>query len=85
MALNSKLVYMAYHFTLLRLILFDLQVDREGWEFEHSVSYLQVCLSADGAKKFPGPGHLRIKDKGSLTMTFTGKFVYVYDYVYIFD
>ena len=49
------------------------------------MSYLQVCLSADGAKKFPGPGYLRSKDKGSLTMTFTGKFVYVYDYVYIFD
>ena len=83
MALNRKLVYMAYHFILLRLNLFDLQVDREGWKFDHSVSYWQACLSADGAKTFPGPGYLRSNDKGSLTMTFTGKFVYVYDYIYI--
>ena len=83
MALNRKLVYMAYHFILLRLNLFDLQVDREGWEFEHSVSYWQVCLSADGAKTLPGPGYLRSNDKGSLTMIFTGKFVYAYDYIYV--
>ena len=83
MALNGKLVYMAYHFVLLRLNLFDLQVDREGWKFEHSVSYWQACLSADGAKTFPGPGYLRSNDKGSLTMTFTGKFVYAYDYIYV--
>ena len=59
MALNGKLVYMAYHFILLRLNLFELLVDRDGWEFEKSVSYLQVSLSAEGAKKFPGPGWAR--------------------------
>ena len=86
MALNGKLAYMAYHFILLRLNLFDLQVDREGWEFERSVSYLQVCLSEEGAKKIPGPGYLCSKDRveGSLTMTFTATFVYVYDYIYIY-
>ena len=62
-ALNSKLVYMAYQFILLRLNLFDLWVDKKGWEFERSVLYLQVCLSAEGAKKFPGPGYLRSKDR----------------------
>ena len=62
MTLNDKLVYMAHHFILPRLNLFELWVDRGGWEFEHSVSYLQVCLSAEGAKTFPGPGCLRFKD-----------------------
>ena len=41
---------MAHHFILLRLNPFDLRVDREGWSFEHSVSYLWVCLSPEGAK-----------------------------------
>ena len=62
MALNGKLVYMTYHFILLRLNLFELLVDRERWELEHYVSYLQVCLSAEGSKKFPGPGYLPSKD-----------------------
>ena len=62
MALNGKLVYMAYHFILLRLNFLDIYVDREGWEFEKSLSYLQSCLSAEGAKKFPGPGYLHSKD-----------------------
>ena len=62
MALNGKLVYMAYHFILLRLNFLDIYVDREGWEFEKSLSYLQVCLSAEVAKKFPGPGYLHSKD-----------------------
>ena len=30
---------MAHHFVLLLLNLFDLRVDREGWWFEHSVSF----------------------------------------------
>ena len=37
---------MAHHFIMLRLNPFGLRVDREGWWFEHSVSYLRVCLSA---------------------------------------
>ena len=31
-------LYMAYHFILLRLNLFGLRVDREGWWFEYSMS-----------------------------------------------
>ena len=57
MTLNDKLVYMAHHFILPLLNLFKLWVDRGGWEFELSVPYLQVCLSAEGAKKFPGPDY----------------------------
>ena len=60
--LAGKFVYMAHHFIVLRLNPFVLRVDREGWEFEKSVSYLQVCLSAEGAEKYPGPGYLHSKD-----------------------
>ena len=35
---------------------------REGWEFDKSVSYLQVYLSVELAKQFPDPGYLRSKD-----------------------
>ena len=62
MTLNGKLVYMAYHIFLLRLNPFELCVDSEGWEFEHSVSYLPVSLSPEGAKKFPGPDYIRSND-----------------------
>ena len=64
MAFTGKFVYMAHHFIMLRLNPFGLTVDREGWWFEHSVSWLRVCLSAEGVKNvtFPGPGYLRSKD-----------------------
>ena len=39
------------------------------------MSYFQVCLSAEGAKK-------RVSAEGA--MIFTAKFVYVYDYIYIY-
>ena len=42
---------MAHHFILLRFNPFDLRVDKMGWWFEHSVSWLRVCLSAEGAKE----------------------------------
>ena len=48
-------VYIAHHFILLWLSPFDLSVDVEGWWFEHSVSLLQVCLSAGGAKNVSRP------------------------------
>ena len=38
MAFTGKFVYIAHIFVLLRLNLFNLSVDREGWWFEHSVS-----------------------------------------------
>ena len=38
MASTGKFVYMAHHFTLLRLNPFGLRVDREGWWSGHSMS-----------------------------------------------
>ena len=76
MAFTGKFVYMAHHFILLRLNPFDLRVDREGWWFEHSVSQLWVCLSAEDAKNVFWPWLSPLQRWGSLTMAFTGKFVY---------
>ena len=53
--LTVKFVYIANHFILLWLNSFDLSVESEGWWFEHSVSYLRVFLSAEGAKNVFGP------------------------------
>ena len=50
MAFTGKFVYTAHHSILLRLNPFDLRVDKEGWWFEHSISQLQVYLSAEAAK-----------------------------------
>ena len=36
MAVTGKFAYMSHHFMLLRLIHFDLGVDKEGWWFECS-------------------------------------------------
>ena len=86
MAFTGKFVYMAHHFILLRLNPFDLRVDRERWWFEHSVSWLWVCLSAEGAKNVSWPwlSPLRGWDSwDSLTMAFTGKSVYIYIYIHI--
>ena len=69
---------MAHHFILLWLSLFELRVDREGWWFEHSVSWLQVCLSAVGAKNVSWSWLSSLQGWGSLTMAFTGKFVCIY-------
>ena len=71
----GKFVYMAHHFILLRLNPFGLRIDREGWWFEHSMSKLQVFLSAVGAQNvswlWPSP----LGRWDSLTMTSTGNFV----------
>ena len=37
MAFTGKFVYIDHYFILLWLNHFDLNVDREGWWFEHSV------------------------------------------------
>ena len=68
---------MAHHFTLLRLNPFDLRVARERWWFEHSVSYLRVCLSAEGAKNVSWPWLSPLQGWGGLTMSLTGKFVHM--------
>ena len=76
-AFTGKFVYIAHHFILLRLNPFGLRFDREGWWFEHSVSYLRVCLSAECAKNVSWPWLSPLRGWGSLTIAFTGKFVYM--------
>ena len=49
--------------------------------FEHSVSYLWVCVAAEGAKNFSWLWLSLLRGWGSLTMSLTDKFVYVYMYV----
>ena len=68
---------MAHHFILLWLNPFGLRVDREGWWFEHSMSELQVCLSAEGAQNVSWPWLSLLRGWSSLTITSTGKFVYM--------
>ena len=68
---------MAHHFIMLRLSLFGLRVDREGWWFEHTVSWLRVGLSAECAENVSWPWLSPLRGWGTLTMTFTGKFVYM--------
>ena len=53
---------MAHHFIMLRLNPFGLRVDREGWWFEHSVSYCRFACQQRVLKTFPGPGYLRSED-----------------------
>ena len=72
---------MAHHFIFLRLNPFCLVVDGEGWWFERSMSWLRVCLSAEGVKNVSWPWLSPLRGWGSLTMTFTGKFVYIYNYI----
>ena len=76
----GKFVYIAHHFILLRISPFGFRVDREGWWFEHSLSWLRVCLSAEGAKNVSGPWLSPLRGWSSLTMTFTGKLVYMTHY-----
>ena len=45
---------------------FDLNDDREGWWFEHSVSWLQVSLSAEGAKNVSWSSLSPLQGWGSL-------------------
>ena len=77
MASTDKLVYMAHHFILLRLKLIGLRVDREGWRFGHSMSWLRVSSSAEAAKNVSWPWLSLVRGWGSLTMTSTVKFVYM--------
>ena len=64
---------------------FYLRVDWEGRWFEHFVSQLRVCLSADGAKNVSWPWLSPLRGWGSVAMAFTGKFVFVYNiYIYIY-
>ena len=73
-----------HYFIMLRLNPFGLRVDNEGGWFEHSLSHLRVCLSAEGAKNVSWPWISPLRGWGSLTMAFTGKFVYIYIYIYIY-
>ena len=51
--------------------------DWEGWWFEHSVSQLQVCLSAEGVKNVFSPCLFPLRGWGSLAMAFFGKFGHI--------
>ena len=73
-----------HRYILLRLNPFGLSVDREGWWFEHSMSQLRVCLSAEGAKNVSQPWLSPLRGWGSLNMTSTGKFVYIYIYIHTY-
>ena len=46
------------------------------------MSWLRVCLPAEGAKNVSWPWLSLLQGWGSLTMTFTGKFVCMYIYIY---
>ena len=69
---------MAQDFILLRLNPFELRVECKGWRFERSVSYLRVCLSAEGAKNFSWPWLSPPQGWGSLTLSFTGQLLYLW-------
>ena len=49
-------INIVHHFVLLRSILV-LYGDWEGWWFEHSVSWLQVCFLLEGVKNVSWPGY----------------------------
>ena len=68
---------MAHHFSLVQLNPFILTMDREGWSFEHPVSLLQVLLPPHNVKIVSWPWLFYLREWGSLTMKFTGKFVYM--------
>ena len=74
---TGKFVYVAHHFILLQQNAFGLGVDWKGWWFEHSVSWLQVWLWAEGAKNVSWPLLSPLRGFYSLTMAFTDKFVYI--------
>ena len=63
-------------FILLQLNHFVFRVELVGWWFEHSMSWSCVFLSAEGARNVSWPLIYLLRAWGSLTMTFTGKFVY---------
>ena len=79
----NKFAYMAHHFIMLWLNPLGLWVDREEWWFNHSVSQLRVCLSAENVKNISWPWLSPLRGWGSLTLAFTGKFVYIYICIYI--
>lgn len=70
MAFTAKFVYTAYHFILLKLNHFGLQVDSQGWCFEHYVSQLRLCLSAECPKSVSSPWLTELQGRGSPTMAF---------------
>ena len=77
MAFTGKIVYVAHHLIFLQFHSFDLTADREGWLFKHSISQLQVLLSAEGAQNVSWSFLSPPQECGSLTMTFTTIFVYM--------
>ena len=68
-------MYTAHHFILLQLNPLNLGIDREGWWFEYSVSYLRFWLSAKSAKNIFCPWLYLLWKLGSLNMEFSAKFL----------
>ena len=73
----GKFVYMAHHLILLRLNPFGLSVESEGWWFEHSMSKLRICFSAESARTVSWLWLSPLQGWGSLTMRSIGKFVHM--------
>ena len=75
MTSTGKFVCMTHHFIFLWINPFTLSLDSEGWWFEHSMSWLPVGSSAEGAKDVSLFRLSPPRGWGSLIMTSTGKFV----------
>ena len=70
-------IYIYPYYILFILYPFDLRVDKEGWWFENSGSWLRVCLSEEGDKNVSWHWLSPLRGWDSLSMAFTGKFVYM--------
>ena len=74
--------YIPHHFILLRINLIDLNVDRKGWWFEHSVSELGICWWAEGAKNVSWPYLSPLRGWGTYIYIYM-LHVHIYIYIYI--
>ena len=76
---------MTHHFILLRVNLLEVRIYKVGWCFGHSVSYLWVYWSAEGAKKvsWPCPEEWVVWLWHSLANLLICMYIYIYIYIYI--
>ena len=77
LAFTGKFLYLAHNFILLGHNVSGFGVDREGWWFEHSVSWFWVWLSVGVARNVSWHWLSPLWWWGSLIVAFTGKFVCV--------
>ena len=71
------------YLSIYQAIYLSIYLYRDLW-FEHSVSLLRVCFSAEGAKNVSSPWLSLLRGWSSLIMTFLGTFVCIYIYIYIY-